>query len=71
MRGHILRMWESIQNRLAVNSRANDDVGSHVVETLKEYKDTINYLEKYDKGEVSAPPSVAKHKDLQRYIQSL
>ena len=64
-------MWSSVKNLSGNEDRVEHDIEGHVQKTLVRYKDTINYLEKYDKGEVSEPASVSKHRDLQSYIQSL
>jgi len=51
--------------------RTSLDIREHVKKALAQHKDTINFLEKYDKGEVPTPPRVAKHPDLRGYLKSL
>ena len=60
-----------MKNFLGREKNAKLNVREHVKETLAQYKETINYLEKYDKGEVPTPESVAKHRNLRSYLQSL
>ena len=67
----ILKVWNSVKDFSRGEDQTKFKLREHVKETLEQYKDTINYLEKYDKGEVSTPTSVVKHRDLQSYIRNL
>ena len=64
-------MWNSVIDFSRRENQSKSDVREHVRETLDQYKDTINFLAKYDKGEVPTPSSVAKHRNLQSYIRGL
>jgi hypothetical protein len=67
----ILKMWNSVRDLSRGEDQANLRVREHVKETLKQYKDTINFFEKLDRGEVQIPPNVTKHPNLESYIKSL
>jgi hypothetical protein len=42
-----------------------------VAVSVKKYHKTLDYLEKYDRGEISETENVVGHKSLQEYLQHL
>ena len=65
------QIWNTFKDNALGGYSREMQVQNYVRAALKEHKDTINFLDKYDKGEVSTPATVAKHRDLQSYLQSL
>jgi len=49
----------------------HDEIKVGVRKTVGDYESTIRYLDKYDKGKVPQPKSVARHSTLRNYLQSL
>ena len=67
----LLRVWQNFKDNTLKIDKTDLQIDDHVKAALKEHKNTLNFLEKHDKGEVPTPASVAKHRDLQSYLQSL
>lgn len=56
------------KNTMIINKQ---QIENGVEKTMRDYKDTLKFLEKYDKGEVSRPKRLDKYSGLRDYIQSI
>ena len=72
MQMEVLILIQFLLNIISRNRHVDKQVVEESTEkTLKDYKTTIKFLERYDKGQVSEPKILGRHSALRNYIQEL